>query len=42
LGANSKILQEALGFLAITLELDIYSYIIPTLQKEAVEGIDRV
>jgi integrase len=41
-GTNPKIVQEALGHSTITLTLDTYSHIIPTLQKEAAENINRV
>ncbi len=41
-GTNPKIVQEALGHSTITLTLDTYSHIIPTLQKEAAENINKV
>jgi integrase len=39
---NPKIVREGLGHSTITLTLDTYSHIIPTLQKEAAENINKV
>ena len=39
-GVNPKIVQEALGHSSITLTLDTYSHIIPSLQKEAAKKMD--
>jgi integrase len=41
-GTNPKIVQEALGHASITLTLDTYSHIIPTLQKEAAKKMDSI
>lgn len=39
---HPKIVQERLGHSSIALTLDVYSHIIPTLQKEAAEKINDI
>jgi integrase len=41
-GTNPKVVQEALGHSSITLTLDTYSHVIPTIQKEAADKMDEV
>lgn len=41
-GVNPKIVQEALGHSSITLTLDTYSHVIPSLQKEAAKKLDAL
>jgi integrase len=40
LGANPKVVQERLGHSQITLTLDTYSHVLPTVQREAADRID--
>ena len=41
-GINPKVVQERLGHRDITLTLDTYSHVLPDIQEEAVEKIDKV
>ncbi len=41
-GTNPKVVQEALGHSSIQLTLDVYSHLIPTLQKEAAQKMDSL
>jgi integrase len=41
-GTNPKIVQEALGHSQISLTLDTYSHVIPSLQKEAAEKMNEL
>jgi integrase len=41
-GTNPKVVQEALGHSTISLTLDTYSHVIPTLQKEAAKKLDGI
>lgn len=40
-GVNPKIVQEMLGHSSIGITLDTYSHVLPTLQKEAVQKINK-
>jgi integrase len=40
-GVQLKIVSERLGHSTIAITLDIYSYVLPTLQKEAAETLRR-
>lgn len=40
LGIHPKVVQERLGHTVITTTMDIYSHVMPTLQKEAAEKLD--
>lgn len=40
-GVNPKVVQERLGHSTIRVTLDLYSHLIPTLQAEAVENVDK-
>jgi len=39
-GINPKIVQERLGHESISTTMDIYSHVIPTLQREAAQKLD--
>ncbi|MCI1749937.1 MAG: site-specific integrase [Megasphaera cerevisiae] len=39
---NPKIVQERLGHSTITLTLDTYSHLVPDIQKEAVNALDKL
>jgi integrase len=39
---HPKIVQEMLGHSTITLTLDTYSHVIPGIQKEAADSMDRL
>ncbi len=40
LGTNPKIVQEVLGHSAISITMDIYSHVLPTMQKEAMNKLN--
>lgn len=39
-GVHPKVVQEILGHSEISMTLDIYSHVLPTMQKEAMSGLD--
>jgi len=39
-GSTCKVVQERLGHAKVGTTMDIYSHVMPTLQKEAVKGFD--
>jgi integrase len=41
-GIHPKIVSERLGHSTVSMTLDIYSHVIPTMQKEAVAALDRL
>jgi site-specific recombinase XerD len=41
-GVHPKIVQERLGHSQISLTLDIYSHVLPTMQEEAARKLDRL
>lgn len=41
-GINPKVIQEMLGHSSITLTLDTYSHVLPTMQREATAAMDAV
>lgn len=41
LETNPKIVQEVLGHSAISVTMDIYSHVLPTMQKEAMNKLDK-
>lgn len=41
-GTHPKVVQEALGHSSIELTLNTYSHLLPSLQKEAAEKIDKI
>ncbi|MDP2727158.1 MAG: site-specific integrase [Dehalococcoidia bacterium] len=41
-GINPKVIQEMLGHSSITLTLDVYSHLLPTMQREAVDAMDAI
>jgi integrase len=40
-GVHPKVVQERLGHATIGVTMDIYSHVMPTLQREAADGLDR-
>ena len=41
-GINPKVIQEMLGHSSITLTLDVYSHLLPTMQQEAKVAMDAI
>jgi integrase len=41
MGVHPKIVQEMLGHNQISMTMDIYSHVLPTMQKEVVEKLDK-
>ena len=41
LGTNPKIVQEVLGHSAISMTMDIYSHVLPTMQQEAMSRLNE-
>ncbi len=40
MGVNPKIVQEILGHSTISMTMDVYSHVLPSMQKEAMEKWD--
>jgi hypothetical protein len=40
-GVHPKVVQEILGHSAISMTLDIYSHVLPTMQKDAIGGLNN-
>jgi hypothetical protein len=41
-GENPKVVSERLGHASITLTLDVYSYMLPNMQKAAAEKLENL
>ena len=41
-GENPKVVSERLGHAGIQITLDIYSHVLPTMQKAAADKLDRL
>jgi integrase len=41
-GENPKVVQERLGHATISITLDTYSHVLPTMQREAADKLDRL
>jgi integrase len=41
-GVNAKVVQEMLGHASVTITLNVYSHVLPTMQDDAVEKVDRL
>ncbi len=41
-GIHPRVVQERLGHSTISVTMDIYSHVLPTLQREAAEHLDQV
>ncbi|MGB9866589.1 MAG: tyrosine-type recombinase/integrase [Bacillota bacterium] len=41
-GVHPKVVQERLGHSSITVTMDIYSHVLPTMQKEAARAVDPI
>jgi integrase len=39
-GVHQKIVQELLGHSEISMTLDTYSHVLPTMQRDAMEGLN--
>jgi integrase len=42
MGVHPKVVQELLGHTQISMTMDIYSHMLPSMQREAVEGLDNL
>ena len=42
LGIHPKVVQELLGHTEISMTMDIYSHALPTMQKDAMEKLNRM
>ena len=40
MGVHPKVVQEILGHSEISMTLDTYSHVLPTMQKEAMDGLN--
>lgn len=40
-GVHPRVVMDILGHSQISLTMDTYSHVIPSLQREAIEGMDR-
>jgi integrase len=41
-GKNPKTVSDRLGHASVTLTLDVYSHILPHIQDEATDAMDRI
>jgi integrase len=41
-GVHPKVVQERLGHSSISVTMDVYSHVMPTLQRDAAERLDRL
>jgi integrase len=41
-GVHPKVVQEMLGHSSISITLDIYSHVLPTMQEKAVEAMEDI
>lgn len=41
-GTNPKIVSERLGHASVVMTLDVYSHVLPTMQDEATDAMDRI
>lgn len=41
-GVSPKVVAERLGHATITLTLDVYSHVLPTMQEVATEKLERI
>ena len=41
-GVNPKVVSERLGHASIVSTLDVYSHVIPDMQQEATEKLERI
>ena len=42
MGIHPKVVQEILGHAQISMTMDTYSHMLPTMQREAMEGLDNL
>jgi integrase len=40
MGVHPKVVQEILGHAQISMTMDTYSHMLPTMQREAMEGLN--
>jgi integrase len=41
-GVHPKVVQEMLGHSSISITLDMYSHVLPTMQEKAVEAMEDI
>ena len=41
-GVHPKVMQEILGHSEISMTLDTYSHVLPTIQRDAMDGLDEI
>ena len=41
-GVHPKVVSELLGHATVSITLDLYSHVLPDMQKEAVDAMDRL
>jgi len=41
-GVHPKIVSEMLGHASVSITLDLYSHVLPTMQKDATAALDRL
>lgn len=41
-GVNPKVVSERLGHSDVGITVDTYSHVLPTLQEQAVEGLEKL
>jgi integrase len=42
MGVPVKVIQELLGHSSITITLNVYSHVLPSMQQEAMDKLDRL
>jgi integrase len=42
MGVSAKVIQELLGHSSITITLNVYSHVLPSMQQEAMDKLDRL
>jgi integrase len=42
MGVPAKVIQELLGHSSITITLNVYSHVLPSMQQEAMDKLDRL
>lgn len=42
MGVHPKVVQELLGHSSITMTMDTYSHLLPSMQKDAIHGMDNL
>jgi integrase len=42
MGVHPKVVQELLGHSTIAMTMDTYSHVLPSMQKDAMDGMDNL